>query len=165
MKCPFCGSLQDQVLDSRPIEHSCVVRRRRQCSECKKRYTTLERPEEVVLMVVKSSQNREPFDRTKVWAGLDRACRKRPIAVETIDRIVNEVEEELKSEYIMEIPSSMIGEKILDKLWDIDLVAYIRFASVYRKFADIEDFMKELTKLKKEHIKRQKNISKKGRRM
>ncbi len=157
MKCPFCGSFQDQVLDSRPIEHTSAVRRRRECLECKKRYTTFERPEEVTLMVVKSDQSREPFDRKKMWAGIDRACRKRPVAVETIDKIVSEVENELMSEYVMEIPSHIIGQRLLDKLWDIDLVAYIRFASVYRKFGDVDTFMEELKKLKKEHIKRQKS--------
>ncbi|MDR2192654.1 MAG: transcriptional regulator NrdR [Endomicrobium sp.] len=154
MKCPFCGSLKDQVIDSRPIEHTSAVKRRRECSECKKRYTTFERPEEISLMVVKSDNRREPFDRKKIWSGIDRACRKRPIAAETIDKMVNEIENELMGEYVMEIPSSLIGEKILEKLWGIDLVAYIRFASVYRKFADIDTFMQELKKLKKEHAKR-----------
>ena len=154
MKCPFCGSFKDQVLDSRPIEHTSAVKRRRECSECNKRYTTFERPEEISLMVVKSDNRREPFDRKKIWNGIDRACRKRPIAAETVDKIVNDIENELMGEYVMEIPSSLIGEKILEKLWDIDLVAYIRFASVYRKFADIDTFMQELKKLKKEHSKR-----------
>jgi len=157
MKCPFCGSFDDQVLDSRQIEHSSIVRRRRECRECKKRYTTFERPEEISLMVVKSDQRREPFDRQKIWRGIDRACRKRPISVETIDKMVNDIENELMGEYVMEIPSNIIGEKILEKLWDVDLVAYIRFASVYRKFAGIDDFMNELKRLKKEHTKRQKS--------
>lgn len=160
MKCPFCGSFQDQVLDSRPVEHTSAVRRRRECLECKKRYTTFERPEDVSLMVVKSDQSREPFDRKKIWSGIDRACRKRPISVETIDKTVSEIENELMGEYIMEIPSNIIGEKILDKLWSLDLVAYIRFASVYRKFGDIDTFMAELKKLKKEHIKREKKQEK-----
>ncbi len=107
-------------------------------------------------MVVKSDQSREPFDRKKVTAGIDRACRKRPVSVETIDKIASEIENELMGEYVMEIPSTIIGQKILDKLWDIDLVAYIRFASVYRKFGDVDTFMEELKKLKKEHTKRQK---------
>ncbi|MDR1418446.1 MAG: transcriptional regulator NrdR [Endomicrobium sp.] len=156
MKCPFCGGTNDQVLDSRPIEHTSAVRRRRQCFSCKKRYTTFERPEEVALMVVKSNNSREPFDRKKVWVGIDRACKKCQVSAATIDRLVSEIENEILSEYIMEIPSTTIGEKILRKLWDIDLVAYVRFASVYRKFSDIDTFMVELKKLKKEHIKRQK---------
>lgn len=156
MKCPFCGSTNDQVLDSRPVEHTSAVRRRRECSNCKKRYTTFERPEEIVLMVVKSNSSREPFDRKKIWVGIDRACKKCQISAETIDRLVSEIENEIFSEYIMEISSTVIGEKILEKLWDIDLVAYVRFASVYRKFSDIDTFMDELKKLKKEHVKRQK---------
>ncbi|MDR1243872.1 MAG: transcriptional regulator NrdR [Endomicrobium sp.] len=156
MKCPFCGSTDDQVLDSRPVEHTSAVRRRRQCSSCKKRYTTFERPEELMIMVVKSNRSREPFDRKKVWVGIDRACKKCQISAETIDKLVSEIENELLSEYIMEIPSTIIGEKVLEKLWDIDLVPYIRFASVYRKFTDIDTFMEELKKLKKEHVKRQK---------
>jgi transcriptional repressor NrdR len=157
MKCPFCGSTHDQVLDSRPVEHTPAVRRRRECSDCKKRYTTFERPEDIFLMVVKTDNRREHFDRKKIWIGIDRACRKRPISVETMDKIVSEIENEIMGEYIMDIPASAIGKKILEKLWDIDLVAYIRFASVYRKFGDIDTFMEELKKLKKEHIKRQKN--------
>ncbi|MDR0617915.1 MAG: transcriptional regulator NrdR [Endomicrobium sp.] len=156
MKCPFCASTDDQVLDSRPVEYTSAVRRRRECSSCKKRYTTFERPEELVIMVVKSNSSREPFDRKKIWLGIDRACKKCQISAETIDKLVSEVENELLSEYIMEIPSTIIGEKILEKLWDIDLVAYVRFASVYRKFTDIDTFMEELKKLKKEHVKRKK---------
>jgi len=155
MKCPFCGSFEDQVLDSRPVEHTSAIRRRRECLECKKRYTTFERPEDVTLMVVKSNNRREPFDRQKIWRGIDRACRKRPIAAETIDKMVSSIENEIMDEYVMEVPSSVIGEKILDKLYDVDLVAYIRFASVYRQFGDIDAFMQELKKLKKEHLKRQ----------
>jgi len=154
MKCPFCGSIHDQVLDSRPVEHTSAVRRRRECSNCKKRYTTFERPEEVTIMVVKSDGRREPFDRKKIWTGIDRACKKRSISVETIEKIVNEVENDIMGEYVMEIPSNTIGDKILEKLWDVDLVAYVRFASVYRKFGDIDAFMQELKKLKKEHMKR-----------
>jgi transcriptional repressor NrdR len=154
MKCPFCGSIHDQVLDSRPVEHTSAVRRRRECSNCKKRYTTFERPEDVTIMVVKSDGRREPFDRKKIWTGIDTACKKRSISVETIDKIVNEIENDIMGEYVMEIPSKIIGDKILEKLWDVDLVAYVRFASVYRKFGDIDTFMQELKKLKKEHMKR-----------
>jgi transcriptional repressor NrdR len=154
MKCPFCGSIHDQVLDSRPIEHTSAVRRRRGCSNCKKRYTTFERPEEVTIVVVKSDGRRESFDRKKIWTGIERACKKRSISVETIDKIANEVENDIIGEYVMEIPSNTIGDKILEKLWDVDLVAYVRFASVYRKFVDIDAFMQELKKLKKGHMKR-----------
>ena len=136
MKCPFCGSFDGQVLDSRPIEHTSAIRRRRQCNQCKKRYTTYERPEEVVLMVVKSDSRREPFDRKKVWNAVSRACVKRPVSAETIEKIVSDVETEI-TDYIIEVPSSVIGQKILQKLLDIDIVAYIRFVSVYNNFADI----------------------------
>lgn len=152
MKCPFCGSFDDQVLDSRPIEHAPAIRRRRKCNQCKKRYTTYERPEEVALMVIKADSRREPFDRKKLWNAISRACVKRPVSTETIDKIVSEVENEI-SDYVMEIPSSIIGQKTLKKLLDIDTVAYIRFASVYNNFADIDDFMTELKKLKKEYDK------------
>jgi transcriptional repressor NrdR len=131
-----------------------AVRRRRECSNCKKRYTTFERPEEVTIMIVKSDGRREPFDRKKIWTGIDRACKKRSISVETIDKVVNEIENDIMGEYVMEISSNTIGDKILEELWDIDLVAYVRFASVYRKFGDIDTFMQELKKLKKEHMKR-----------
>jgi transcriptional repressor NrdR len=157
MKCPFCGGIYDQVLDSRPVENTSAVRRRRECFGCRKRYTTFERPEEMLLMVVKADNSREPFDRKKIWSGIDRACRKRPISAETMNKMVSEIENEVMGEYVMEIPSNIIGGKILEKLWDVDLVAYIRFASVYRKFGDIDTFMEELKKLKKEHVKRQKN--------
>jgi transcriptional repressor NrdR len=153
MKCPFCGNNYDQVLDSRPVEHTSAVRRRRVCLNCKKRYTTFERPEEITIMVVKSDGRREPFDRKKIWTGIDRACKKRSISVETIDKMVNEIENDIMGEYVMEIPSSTIGDKILEELWNVDLVAYVRFVSVYRKFGDLDTFMQELKKLKKEHTK------------
>lgn len=160
MKCPFCGSFEGQVLDSRPMEHTSAIRRRRQCNQCKKRYTTYEKPEEVVLMVVKSDSRREPFDRNKLWKAVARACVKRPVSTETMEKIVSDVENEI-SDYIMEVPSSVIGQKTLQKLLDIDTVAYIRFASVYNNFADINDFMNELKKLKKEHDKKKNKNNKK----
>ena len=153
MKCPFCGSFEDQVLDSRPIEHTSAIKRRRECKNCKKRYTTYERPEEVSLTVVKSDSRRESFDRKKLREGIARACEKRPISSETIDKIVSEVETEL-SDYLMEDPSAVIGDKVLKKLWDIDAVAYIRFASVYKNFADIESFVQEIKTLKKKYNKK-----------
>jgi transcriptional repressor NrdR len=155
MRCPFCGSFNDQVIDSRPLEHSSTIRRRRECDECHKRFTTYERLEQVSLMVVKSDQRREPFSRQKLWEGIARACEKRPVSTDAIEKIVSEVEHDLQ-DYVMEVPSRVIGEKILEKLWDVDLVAYIRFASVYRQFGDIDTFMAELKKLKKEHLRQQK---------
>jgi transcriptional repressor NrdR len=157
MKCPFCGYTHDKVLDSRPIVNTSAVRRRRECFACKKKYITYERPEQMPIMVVKSDNRREIFDRNKIWAGIDRACRKRPISAETINKVASEIESEIMGEYIMEVPSNIIGRKILEKLLGIDLVAYIRFISVYRKFGDIDAFMKELKKLKKKIEKDKKN--------
>jgi len=142
------------VIDSRPHDHSSAIRRRRECLECRKRFTTYERPEETSLMVVKSDQRREPFDREKLRFGIMTACEKRPISSDAIEKIVSEVEYALQ-DYVMEVPSKVIGDKALEKLWDLDLVAYIRFASVYRQFGDIDTFMDELKKLKKEHAKHQ----------
>jgi transcriptional repressor NrdR len=132
------------------MDHSSTIRRRRECLECNKRFTTYERLEDSSLMVIKSGQRREPFDRQKLKAGVMRACEKRPISSDTIEKIVSEVEFGLQ-DYVMEVPSSVIGDKVLDKLWIIDSVAYIRFASVYKQFANIDAFMDELKKLKKEH--------------
>jgi transcriptional repressor NrdR len=154
MKCPFCGGVDDQVIDTRPNDLSSLIRRRRECGECKKRYTTYERVEETPLMVVKSDSRREPFNAKKLQAGISLACQKRPISMDAVEKIVSEVEHELQ-DYLMEVPSKVIGEKVLKKLWDVDLVAYIRFASVYRQFADIDTFMDELKKLKKEHVRQQ----------
>lgn len=156
MRCPFCGSYEDQVIDSRPLDHSSVIRRRRACLECHKRFTTYERLEEMPLMVVKSDQRREPFNRQKLREGVMRACDKRPISVDTIERIISEVEYELE-DYVMEVPSRVIGEKVLLKLSEIDEVAYIRFASVYHQFGDIDRFLRELKKLKRDQGKRARN--------
>lgn len=151
MLCPFCNSSQDQVIDTRAMDHSSVIRRRRECFECHRRYTTYERLEDVSLMVVKSDQRREPFNRQKLREGLNRACEKRPISSDAIEKIVNEVEYELQ-DYVMEVPSKIIGEKILKKLGDLDLISYIRFSSVYHQFDTIDTFIEELRKLKKTQI-------------
>jgi transcriptional repressor NrdR len=148
MKCPFCGSPDDQVLDSRPMEDQSVTRRRRVCRECNKRFTTYERLEESPLMVVKSDQRREPYNRAKLKEGVARACQKRPISSDAIENLLNDVETDLR-DYLMEVPSRIIGETVLNKLRALDPVAYVRFASVYRQFSDIETFMEELKKLKK----------------
>ncbi len=149
MRCPFCGASDDAVVDSRPIDRADVIRRRRVCKSCAKRFTTYERLEEMPLMVVKSDDRREPFDRDKLRRGILRACEKRPISIDTIDQVVDAVEYELK-DYVMEIPSRVIGEKVLKRLHDVDQVAYVRFASVYRSFKDIGEFMVELEELIKE---------------
>ena len=147
MKCPFCGHEHDRVLDSRPLEAASVIRRRRECQACHKRFTTYERLEEVPLMVTKSNDRREPFSREKLREGLARACEKRPIGPDSIERIVSEIEYELQ-DYVMQVPSRVIGEKALQKLLELDTVAYVRFASVYRQFQDIDAFLHELDKLK-----------------
>ena len=147
MRCPFCSNSDDAVIDSRPIDRADTIRRRRMCKACGKRFTTYERLEEMPLMVVKSDNRREPFDRNKLRRGIMSACEKRPISIDTIDQMVDEVEYELK-DFVMEIPSRMIGEKVLKKLHVIDQVAYVRFASVYRNFSDIDSFLSEIKKLK-----------------
>ncbi len=154
MKCPFCSSPDDQVLDSRPMEDQSVIRRRRICRECNKRFTTYERLEESPLMVVKSDQRRETYNRAKLKEGVVRACQKRPISSDAIEKLLNDVETDLR-DYLMEVPSRIIGETVLNKLRALDPVAYVRFASVYRQFSDIDTFMEELKKLKKKMPKLQ----------
>lgn len=148
MKCPYCGHEEDRVLDSRPLEAASVIRRRRECQSCHKRFTTYERLENVPLMVIKSDDRREPFSREKLREGIARACEKRPIGADTIERLVSEIEYELQ-DYVMQVPSRVIGEKVLKKLMELDTVAYVRFASVYRQFQDVDAFLRELEKLKK----------------
>ena len=148
MKCPFCGHQEDRVLDSRPLEAASIIRRRRECQACHKRFTTYERLEEVPLMVIKSNERREPFNREKLREGILRACEKRPIGPDVIERIIAEIEYELQ-DYVMQVPSRVIGEKALKKLKDLDRVAYIRFASVYRQFGDADAFLEELAKIRK----------------
>ena len=155
MRCPFCGSFDDQVIDSRPLDQAASIRRRRECNSCRRRFTTYERLEDLPLVVIKSDQRREPFDPQKVKRGIKMACKKRPVPTDTIDRIIGEIEYELQ-EYMTEVPSKVIGEKVLEKLKDIDLVAYIRFASVYNKFDSINKFIKELQKLKNKKSKKKK---------
>jgi transcriptional repressor NrdR len=147
MKCPYCGHEEDRVLDSRPLEASSIIRRRRECQGCHKRFTTYERLEDVPLMVMKSDNRLEPFSREKLREGIARACEKRPISADQIERLIAEIEYELQS-YVMQAPSRVIGEKVLKKLKSLDHVAYIRFASVYKQFQDVEAFLKELEKLK-----------------
>ena len=147
MKCPYCGHEEDRVLDSRPLEAASIIRRRRECQACHKRFTTYERLEDVPLMVMKSNNRLEPFSREKLREGIARACEKRPIHADQIERLISEIEYDLQS-YVMQVPSRVIGEKVLKKLKDLDPVAYIRFASVYKQFQDLDAFLKELEKLK-----------------
>lgn len=146
MKCPFCGSDSTRVIDSRPTDDS-AIRRRRMCDECSKRFTTYEKVETIPLVVIKKDNNREKYDRSKIEAGVLRACHKRPISVMDIKKLVDEVETEIFNREEKEIPSSVIGELVMDKLKDLEAVAYVRFASVYREFKDVNTFMNELKKM------------------
>ncbi len=147
MKCPFCGSENTRVIDSRPADDSNSIRRRRVCDECSKRFTTYEKVETIPLIVIKKDQNREQYDRSKIEAGVLRACHKRPISAEQITGLVDEVETRIFSKEEKEIASSEIGEIVMDKLKDLEAVAYVRFASVYREFKDVNTFMNELKKM------------------
>ena len=147
MKCPFCGHENTRVIDSRPAEENNSIRRRRVCDECDKRFTTYEKIETIPLIVVKKDNNREAYDRTKIEAGVLRACHKRPISADQIKTLVDEVETEIFSMEEKEVPSRVIGELVMNKLKDLEAVAYVRFASVYRGFKDINTFMDELKKV------------------
>lgn len=147
MKCPFCENIDTKVIDSRPTEEGQAIRRRRECDNCKKRFTTYEKIEEIPMMVVKKDGSREVFDRNKVLNGVIKACEKRPVSMSDIDRIVDEIERGLSNMMEKEIESRVIGEVIMDQLKGIDEVAYVRFASVYRQFKDINTFISELEKL------------------
>ena len=149
MKCPYCGNTETDVIDSRDAGDLAAVRRRRECSKCEKRFTTYERVESVELIVIKKDGRREPFNREKLMAGIVRACEKRPVSHEKIEEAVEEIEMELRKKDTTEISSKVIGELVMKKLKRLDKVAYIRFASVYREFADVEDFGKELKGLLK----------------
>ncbi len=144
MKCPFCGHENTRVIDSRPAEENNSIRRRRVCDECNKRFTTYEKIETIPLIIIKKDNNRETYDRTKIEAGVLRACHKRPVSAAQISQLVDEVETEIFSMEEREIPSQIIGELVMNKLKDLDAVAYVRFASVYREFKDINTFMDEL---------------------
>lgn len=147
MKCPFCGHDNTRVIDSRPAEDNNSIRRRRVCDDCERRFTTYEKIETIPLMIIKKDNNREPYDRTKVEAGVLRACHKRPVSAEQINDLVNSVENEIFSIGEREIQSSAIGEIVMKKLKSLDAVAYVRFASVYREFKDVSSFLDELKKV------------------
>lgn len=144
MKCPFCGHLEDRVIDSRQGKDGDVIRRRRECLRCERRFTSYERIEEVMPSVIKKDGRREPFDRQKILHGLEKACEKRPVSIEVREGLVNRIERNLQESGEREIPSSWIGEQVMTALKDIDEVAYVRFASVYRQFKDIKEFMDEI---------------------
>ena len=147
MKCPFCGHDNTRVIDSRPADENNSIRRRRVCDECSRRFTTYEKVETIPLIVIKTDDNRETYDRSKIEAGVLRACHKRPVSANQITKLVDDVETEIFNRGEKEIPSRVIGELVMDRLKNLDAVAYVRFASVYREFKDINTFMDELKKV------------------
>ena len=147
MRCPFCDNQETKVIDSRPTEDGHAIRRRRECERCSRRFTTYEKVEEVILMVVKKDGSREAFDRRKIMNGIIKACEKRPVTVATMENMVDQIERGLNNMMEKEIESSFIGEMIMDQLKDVDQVAYVRFASVYRQFTDVNTFVAEIEKL------------------
>jgi transcriptional repressor NrdR len=147
MRCPYCSTLDSRVLDSRPAEEGNSVRRRRECSDCGKRFTTYERVDELPLMVVKKDGRREYFDRQKLLAGLITACQKRPIATGLLEQMAAEIERDLKNSSDREVPSKDIGEQVMVRLRNLDEVAYVRFVSVYREFKDVQGFVREIEQL------------------
>jgi transcriptional regulator NrdR len=147
MKCPFCGYSESKVIDSRPADEGSSIRRRRECLSCAKRFTTYETVESLPMVVVKKDGSRQSFDRRKVLGGMIRACEKRPVPVADLERISQEIEQDLQNSMEREISTELIGEKVMERLKKVDEVAYVRFASVYRQFKDIDTFMTELNKL------------------
>lgn len=147
MRCPFCENQDTKVIDSRPTEEGHAIRRRRECENCKKRFTTYEKVEEIPLVVIKKDGSREVFDRNKVLNGIIKACEKRPVSLDDIEMIVSDIERGLNNMMQKEIKSKVIGEVIMDHLIDLDEVAYVRFASVYRQFKDVNTFISEIEKL------------------
>ncbi|MFA5275605.1 MAG: transcriptional regulator NrdR [Candidatus Omnitrophota bacterium] len=154
MKCPYCGFKEDKVVDSRSTAEESAVRRRRECLKCGKRFTTYEYIEEISLMVIKKDGRREPFDRKKILAGIVRACEKRPVSVEKMEEIITQVERSIQKKSDREVSASRIGELVMEKLKALDDVAYVRFASVYRQFKDVGQFMVELKDILNKEKKR-----------
>ncbi len=149
MRCPFCDFSESKVIDSRPTEEGISIRRRRECLNCNKRFTTYEKIENIPIMVVKKDESRAPFDREKLLSGLLRACSKRPVSLNDLERIVNEIEAVVYNSLEREVTSRQIGEMVMDKLKELDEVAYVRFASVYRQFKDLNTFLDELNSMLK----------------
>ncbi len=147
MRCPFCGFEDSKVIDSRPTDEGVAIRRRRECIECGQRFTTYEKVESLPIIVIKKDKTRELFNREKLLAGLTRACEKRPVETSTLDRLVDKIESDLQNTLKREISTKEIGEKVMEGLKDIDEVAYVRFASVYRQFKDVNTFIAEVNKL------------------
>ncbi len=149
MKCPFCGHMDSKVLDSRPAEDGNAIRRRRECIECGRRFTTYEKVDEIPLVVVKKDGRREVFDRSKILGGILKACEKRSISMTQMEEVVDDIEKELRNRMDVEVSSEQIGEMVMEKLRGLDEVAYVRFASVYRRFKDVNSFIEELENLLK----------------
>lgn len=147
MRCPFCGHDDSKVIDSRPTDEGVAIRRRRECIKCAQRFTTYEKVESLPIIVIKKDKTRELFSREKLLAGLTRACEKRPVETNTLDRLVDKIESDLQNTLKREVSSKEIGEKVMEGLRDIDEVAYVRFASVYRQFKDVTTFINEINKL------------------
>ena len=147
MRCPFCGYAESKVIDSRPAEEGATIRRRRECLSCQKRFTTYEIMERLPLVVVKRDGSRQTFDKIKVMNGMLRACEKRPVSVDALERIADDIEQELQNSLEREVTTTAIGEMVMKRIKDVDEVAYVRFASVYRQFKDVNTFLDELTKL------------------
>lgn len=149
MRCPFCSNDNTRVVDSRPVDDNCAIRRRRMCDECGKRFTSYEKVETIPLIVIKKDQNREQYDRTKLEGGILRACHKRPISARQITEMIDSIEQEIFNQTEREVSSEKIGGMVMERLQDLDAVAYVRFASVYREFKDVNTFMDELRKMLK----------------
>ena len=149
MKCPFCNAADTKVIDSRPADDNSSIRRRRQCETCGKRFTTYEKLETMPLMVIKKDDSREPYDRAKIEAGVVHSCHKRPVSTQQMNDMIDSIENEIFNLEEKEVPTSLIGELVMERLKELDEVAYVRFASVYREFKDVNTFMEELGKLLK----------------
>ena len=150
MRCPYCGSIKDKVIDSRSTKDDCEIRRRRECEDCGGRFTTYERIEEIMPVVKKKNGEREPYDRNKIKKGLMISCQKRPVSAETIDQMIDKIEKELQSYEKKEVETSVIGDLVMDALKEVDKVAFIRFASVYKEFVDPEDFIAKVKEVREE---------------
>jgi len=162
MQCPFCSHLEDKVVDSRLSKEGEVIRRRRECLHCQRRFTTYERVEEIFPMVIKKDGRREPFDRQKIFAGLKKACEKRPVSVDLLEAVVTRIEKKIQEMGETEIESRAIGEEVMRQLHGIDQVAYVRFASVYREFKDVNQFMSELKALLGEQSQEKQGVGGQG---
>jgi transcriptional repressor NrdR len=162
LRCPFCQYMEDRVIDSRLTKDGDMIRRRRECSQCRRRFTTYERIEETLPLVIKKDGRREVFDRGKILAGLQRACEKRPISVTELEKLIDRIEHRLQESGERELPSRQIGEQVMQELQKLDEVAYVRFASVYRSFRDVNEFMNEVKELLEKGQKNKGNEENKG---